>query len=128
MDIPCDIPKVIQAGVRAGRLPEKITVVKHVFRDGRVVEEKIEKATEDCYIDVNFPPLRQEDIEKLTRALQTQQEMGIKSDRTIATELGVEDWEQEQALLVQEREIRQAQERQDDTNKWPPFEPAQNPK
>jgi hypothetical protein len=41
-------------------------------------------------------------------------------------ELGVEDWEQEKALMAAEEEERAEKQRQDDTNMFPPFRPPKD--
>lgn len=114
--------RVLEAQVRAGRLPETFTVAKQVWRDGAVVEETTEKQTVDCHIDVNFPSLKGEDNRlDQVKAAQIEQQMAVKSDATLASELGVEDWAQEQARLEKERQTRQARSREEMTGQFPPF-------
>ncbi|MFO7172045.1 MAG: phage portal protein [Bacillota bacterium] len=118
--------RVLEAQVRAGRLPETYTVTRQVYRDGRVVEVKEEKPTVDCFIDINFPALKTEDLLDMVKAAQLEQQMGIKSDATIASELGVEDWEAEKARILREQEERLVRERERMSQQYPPF-PSEPP-
>lgn len=111
----------LEGKVRAGRLPDAYTITREVLRDDALVEEQVEKATVDCPVDVNWPPLKSENRKDLVTAAEGEQRMGIKSNATIASELGVEDWEQERARLFKERQERQARAREDETNDYPPF-------
>jgi len=113
--------RVIAAQVKAGRLPEQIAVVKRRWRDGITVEDKVEKAAVDCYIDINFPALKQEERAQLVQAANSELQMGVKSRATVASELGVEDWDQEQALIAKEREERLAWAREEMSVTYPPF-------
>jgi len=114
--------RVIRAAVDAGVLPERIKVTRQ--EGGKNVE--LELATIDVYVDIDFPPLVMKEIKELTDALVEQIDMGIKSRQTAAMEVGVEDWEQEKAMMAVEEEERAAKAREDETNKYPPFKPPDN--
>lgn len=113
--------RVIQAAIDAGVLPEKIKVTRQ--EGGKTVELEID--TIDVDIDIDFPPLTQKEIKELTDSLAKQIEMRIKSKQTAALEVGVEDWEQEKAMMAAEEEEQAAKRRQDEVNKYPPFNPPQ---
>jgi len=111
--------RVIRAAVDAGVLPGRIKVTRQ--EKGKTVELEID--TIDVNIDIDFPPLVLKEIKELTDALAKQIEMGVKSKQTSALELGVEDWEQEKAMMAAEEEERAAKQRENDTNLFPPFNP-----
>ncbi|MBC9783538.1 hypothetical protein H1S01_03300 [Heliobacterium chlorum] len=111
--------RVIRAAVEAGTLPEKTTVKRQA--GGKEIE--LELSTDHVHIDIDFPPLVDKDIEKLTNALAKQIEIGVKSKQTAALSLGVEDWEQEQAMMQAEYEADQKRRLEDETNKYPAFNP-----
>jgi hypothetical protein len=114
----------LEAKVKAGRLPDTYAVPRETLKDGALTEEKVEKKTVDCPVDVNWPPLKQEeDRLKRAQAAEIEQRMEVKSTATIASELGVEDWEQEKARLFKERQEREARATEDTTNQYPPFNP-----
>lgn len=109
--------RIIRAAVTAGVLPEKIKVTRQ--EGGKKIE--IEIFIDQVHIDIDFPPLLLKEIKELTDALVKQIEQGLKSKQTSALELGVEDWEQEKAMMTAESEEQAAKQRQDDTNIFPPF-------
>lgn len=114
----------LEGKVRAGRLDETYTITRERLKDGALVEEQIEKQTVDCPVDVNFPPLKtEEDRLKRAQAAEIEQRMGIKSDETIASEQGVDDWQQEKARLFKERQEREARDKEDESDGYPPFNP-----
>lgn len=113
--------RLLRAKVAAGRLSEEYQVLRQIVQDNDLVDETVTKATVDCPVDINWPALRIEDRKPTTEAAKLEQEMGVKSDATLASELGVEDWPQEQARLLQEKRARQAEERAQVSDDYPPF-------
>ena len=111
--------RVIRAAVDAGVLPEKMKVI----RQEKGEKYELEVPTDQVHIDIDFPPLVLREIKDMTDALIKQIQEGLKSKQTAALELGVEDWEQEKAIMAAEEEERAAKQRQNDTNFFPPFKP-----
>ncbi len=111
--------RVIRAAIDAGKLPEKTKVTRQ--EEGKEYELDID--TEQVNIDIDFPPLVAKDIDKMTTAIIKQIQEGLKSKQTGAMELGVEDWEMEKLLMMEEEEERANKAREDETNKYPPFNP-----
>lgn len=109
--------RVIRAAIEAGTLPEKIKVTRQ--EGGK--SHKLEIPTDQVNIDIDFPPLVLKNIKDLTEALVKQVQENLKSNQTAAMELGVEDWEMEKVLMAAEAEEQAAKQREDDTNKYPPF-------
>lgn len=113
--------RLLRAQVDAHRLPDKYSVTREVLNDGSVVEVTEQKATVDCPVDINFPPLRSEDRLQNTQAAEIEQRMGVKSDATLASELGVEDWEQERTRLFKQRQEQDARDQAQLSDQYPPF-------
>ncbi|ATW24156.1 phage portal protein [Candidatus Formimonas warabiya] len=111
--------RVIRAAVEAGALPEKSKVTRQ--EGGKQIELEIE--TDQVYIDIDFPPLVLKEIKELTDALVKQVQERLKSRQTAGMELGIEDWEQEVAMILAEEEELRKRQREDDTNSYPPFNP-----
>jgi hypothetical protein len=114
--------RVIRAAVDSGVLPEKIKVTR---QEGGKSHE-LEVPADQVSIDIDFPPLVLKELKDLTDALVKQVQEGFKSRQTAGMELGVEDWEQEKALMAAEEEERAEKQRQDDTNMFPPFRPPKD--
>lgn len=114
--------KVIQAAIDAGKLPEKISVTRQ--EGGKQFDIEVE--TDKVYIDIDFPPLVLKEINELTDALIKQVDARLKARQTAAMELGVEDWEQEMAMILSEDEEDRKRMREDETNFYPPFNPPKD--
>lgn len=121
--------RLLEAKVKAQRLPDTYTITREILRDGALVEETIEKPTLDCPVDINWSPLKTDDRLDRTKAAQIEHLMEIKSKATLASELGVEDWQQERAQIYREREEREARRREEASDEYPPFPvPGTKPK
>jgi hypothetical protein len=116
--------RIIRAAVDAGVLKEKVKVTR---QEGGKTNE-IEINTDQVNIDIDFPPLVLKEIKDLTDSLVKQVQEGLKARQTAAMELGVEDWEQEKAMMAVEEEERAAKQRESDVNLWPEFNPPKDGK